>query len=70
VLHLLVEVLALAVELLVQVEDQVVVDPCQLELEVVELLVRETMVELVVLIQEDQAQEQITVVVAVVVLLQ
>ena len=69
-LHLLVEVLALAVELLVQVEDQVVVDPCQLELEVVELLVRETMVELVVLIQEDQAQEQITVVVAVVVLLQ
>ena len=69
-LHLLVEVLALAVELMVQVEDQVVVDPCQLELEVVELLVRETMVELVVLIQEDQAQEQIMVVVAVVVLLQ
>ena len=61
VLHQKEVVLVVVIMLSVDLEDQVVVEPYQLELVVVELHVKETMVELVVQIQEDQDQEQIMV---------
>jgi len=63
-------VLVVVMELSVDQEAQVVVEQYQLKLLVVELLVKEMMVELVVPIREDQDQERITVAAVAVVRLQ
>jgi hypothetical protein len=70
VLHQQVVVLVVVMELSVDQEVLVVVEQYQLKLLVVELLVKEMMVELVVPIREDQDQERITVAAVVVVRLQ
>jgi hypothetical protein len=70
VLHQQVVVLVVVMELSVDQEVLVVVEQYQLKLLVVELLVKEMMVELVVPIREDQDQERITVAAVAVVRLQ
>jgi hypothetical protein len=70
VLHQQVVVLVVVIELSVDQEVLVVVEQYQLKLLVVELLVKEMMVELVVPIREDQDQERITVAAVAVVRLQ
>ncbi len=62
--------MVVVMELSVDQEAQVVVEQYQLKLLVVELLVKEMMVELVVPIREDQDQERITVAAVAVVRLQ